>query len=114
MKSWMPYTVARLRQLKNDDVVYLNKDDRAVLKHAHDVLTHVGALVQNISEAGHPDPRAVHAFLTDLYITLTGRAPDTLRTTLPLDEWDRQTQQMFETSAPLNSSSLINESFLGS
>jgi len=103
MRSWMPYTIARLRVVHEN---VTDQDTRAAFNHADAVLALVATLVNSTSEDGHTDPRAVHSFLTDLYVTLSGREPNTMRTVLPLDEWDRHCESLFPETGPARASSL--------
>ena len=89
MKSVLPFTRSTLAaKLKGCE---LHPDDEgAAYRHAVDVLSLVEQLVAKTTEDGATDPRQVVLFLDGLFLKLTGRSRSTLRTAIPVEEWDRR------------------------
>ncbi len=86
MKSYLPFTSECLIQLVNEETTQDHKD---ALKHAQCIVGLVETLTKQMSADGYTDPLAVANFLEALYSALSGRVRNPLRTTLPVEEWDR-------------------------
>ena len=93
MKSYIPYAEATLRICARNPE---RRDLASGITHALTVLGLVGDLVATATEDGAYDPRRVKDFLDRLHVSITGKERGSLRTAVPVEEWDRGAEEAYE------------------